>query len=77
MRKVGDIISDLENLCEELIVQHDLQRGDVLGIVYNYLTVHYPVSIEEYLDGSNPIYYYGPKETLENYREYKKLKNDN
>ena len=64
MRKLGSIIQDLENLTEELVMDHDAQLGDILAIVRNYTTVHYPGSIEEYEDGSNPIYLYGHRDLI-------------
>lgn len=50
---------DMELLLTELTVVHDLQWGDVLYLVYSWLTVHAPEAREEYTDGSNPIFYYG------------------
>lgn len=65
MRKLGDIIFDLEALVGEMVQDHDLQRGDVLAIIFNYINVHQPESIEEYEeDDSNPIYFYGHKDTF-------------
>lgn len=61
MRKLGDVISDLENLTEEMVEDHDLQWGDILAVVHNYLRVHRPDTQEECVDGGNPYYYYGPQ----------------
>lgn len=61
MRPLGDIISDLENLTEEMVDDHDMQWGDILAIVHNYLRVHRPDAQEEYEEGTNPLYYYGPE----------------
>jgi hypothetical protein len=49
MRKVGKILLDLEPLL------------DILALVKAYLEIHRPGCIEEYTDGTNPEYYYGPK----------------
>lgn len=47
------------------MVDHGLQWGDILNLVRGYLEVHCPGAREEYLDGSHPVFYYGPKETLD------------
>ena len=60
LRPVGDILLDLEVLLEELVDQ-GLQLGDILALVNTWTTVHAPEAIEEYLDGSHPIFHYGPK----------------
>jgi hypothetical protein len=60
-RKVGDVLLDMEPLLIELVVAHELQWGDVLNLVRGYLEVHLPGGQEEYLDRSNPKFYYGPK----------------
>jgi len=62
LRKVGDILLDMEPLLFELTEQHELQRGEILSLVKNWVDVHYPGAIEEYEDGSSPDMYYGPKE---------------
>ena len=64
LRPMGDLISDLESLVMEMVGEHDLQRGDILAIVKNYIDVHCPGSVEVYEDGSSPVYYYGPKEGM-------------
>ena len=63
LRPLGDVLLDMEPLLDELLVDHDLQHGDVLALVYQHMVVHNPNQIEEYEDGSNPIFYYGPKES--------------
>lgn len=62
IRPMGKITSDLEVILEEIVDEHDLQIGEILSLVYNWLIVHRPDSREVYLDDSNPIFYYGPKE---------------
>lgn len=52
---------ELEAVLDDLTENHGLQWGEVLALVHNWLSVHSPGSQEEYEDGSNPIYYYGPK----------------
>lgn len=64
IRKMGDILLDLEVVIDEMIDSHDLQFGDVLNLVYGHLVIHRPDAKEIYVeDDSNPIFYYGPKES--------------
>ena len=58
-RKMGDIIQDFEDLAAEVAIEHELQMGDILSLVFNYMRVHYPQCVEIYEDGSNPEFYYG------------------
>lgn len=60
-RTTGDILLDIEPLILELVEKQGLQTGDVLALIYGYLLIHCPGAMEEYEDGSNPIYYYGVK----------------
>ena len=62
MRKLGDVLLDLEPLILEMVEDHDLQHGDVLNLVRGYLEVHCPGAKEEYEDGGSPTFFYGPKE---------------
>lgn len=59
-RKLGDVLLDMEPLLLEM-VDHDLQHGDILNLVRGYLEVHAPGAKEEYEDGTEPEFYYGPK----------------
>lgn len=59
MRLLGNVISDLESLAEELFMEHDLQLGDVDALIEGYTKKHYPGFIEEYEDGTNPVKLYG------------------
>lgn len=61
-RTIGEALFDVEDLLDELIDDHGLQWGDVLNLVHGHLTVHRPDAQEEYLDGSSPVFYYGPEE---------------
>lgn len=61
IRKVGDITSDMEQLLSELAIDHDMQHGEVLALVYSWLKIHAPDQQETYLDGTHPVYNYGPK----------------
>jgi len=59
IRPLGDITDDLEPLIEEMVYRHDMQWGEVLGIVHSYLMIHCPEAREEYIKGGHPKYYYG------------------
>ena len=62
LRPMGDVISDLEAVVQEMVGSHDLQWGDILNLVHGYLRVHNPEAQEEYTTGGNPEFYYGPKD---------------
>lgn len=62
LRPMGCITLDMEKLLEEMTGDHDLQWGEVLGLVHTWLSVHAPQAQEEYTDGSaSPDFYYGPR----------------
>jgi len=61
MRPLGDVLLDIEPLLEELIDEHDLQKGDVLALINVWIDVHRPCCKEEYQDGSRPVFKYGPQ----------------
>lgn len=61
LRPMGEILLDIEPFVIEMMEGHDLQHGDMYGLLQKYLEVHFPDHIEEYEDGSNPILSYGPK----------------
>ncbi len=60
LRKVGDIMLDMEELLFELHIDHDMQHGEVLYLINGWQKIHVPGQIEEYEDGSHPVLY-GPK----------------
>lgn len=60
-KTVGELLHDLEDCLMALVCDHDLQWGDIFGLIYTYLMVHLPNGREEYEDGSNPEFYYGPR----------------
>lgn len=62
MRPFGDITLDMEKLLEEMIYDHDMQPGEVLGLVHTWFEIHARASFEEYEDGSRPVYFYGHEE---------------
>lgn len=63
LRPFGEISADLEAILEELTDsdQHDMQWGEVRAQVMQWLKTHAPHAQEEYLDGTFPEDYYGPK----------------
>ncbi len=62
IRPLGDILLELEAVLDEMVDEHELQFGDILGLVHTHLTVHRPDAQEEYLDGSgHPTFFYGYK----------------
>lgn len=64
LRPLGDVTQDLEPLLFEL-VDHDLQKGEILALVSAWIDIHSPSSIEVYTeDDSSPVFYYGHKEGL-------------
>lgn len=62
IRPAGEILLDLETILDELIDDHGFQWGDTLSVIYGHLMVHRPDAQEEYLNGENPKFYYGPAE---------------
>lgn len=64
LRPFGDIWLDMEPFILEMFEAHDIQHGDFLGQMDYYLQSHLPGYREKYLDGTSPMFYYGPKEHL-------------
>ena len=60
MRKIGDILLDLEVILDEMCDQ-GLQWGDILALIHQQLTTHRQDAQEEFVEGGHPIYYYGPE----------------
>jgi hypothetical protein len=65
LRPMGAITQDMEKLLEEMTDPkgHDLQWGEVKALVDRWLEVHADHAREEYLDGTHPENYYGPRRT--------------
>lgn len=61
LRRIGDILLDLEDVLTEMIDGHDLQHGDVYALVRAYLEIHHPLNKEEFVDGDEIEFYYGPR----------------
>lgn len=66
IRPLGDITTDLEPLLSEMAEVHDMQIHEILAIIKGYLIAHHPGSIESYVDGTYPVYYYGHIDGLKN-----------
>jgi hypothetical protein len=64
IRPLGNITADQEKILLEMVVDHKMQWHEIFGIIYAYLVVHTPDAQEEYMDGSKPVFFYGPKEKL-------------
>lgn len=62
MSKLGDVMHELEDVVSQMVEDHDLQKGEILALVQEYIDVHHPGAIEEYQDGTSPIYCYGSLE---------------
>lgn len=63
LRKLGDIMLDMEQLLNELTDddKHALQWNEALSLVHGWLSVHAPHAQETYIDdNSHPEFYYGP-----------------
>ena len=58
IRPLGQITEDLEPLIEEMVDGHDMQMGEILYLLYGYLMIHYPECIEEFEDGTKPLFKY-------------------
>lgn len=49
----------IERFCDKLIKDNpDIQAGEILSLIYVYLTIHHPETIEVYEDGQIPIFLY-------------------
>lgn len=66
LRCLGDILLELEPLLDEMIIDHGLQWGDVMGLVRAHLEIHLPCGKEEYEDGTSPMFYYGHSDEYDN-----------
>ncbi len=58
LRPLGQIFLDMEPYIQEMMDGHDLQHGDFIGLMNDYLLRHYPYRIEEYLNGTVPQLHY-------------------
>lgn len=58
LRPLGFVTQDLEPLLLEMGIDHDLQHGEIMNLIYGYLLIHLPEQKEEYLDGTSPVFYF-------------------
>lgn len=71
LRPLGSVTQDIEPLLEEMVDGHELQVSEILHLVWSWLVIHRPDSVEEYIeDGSSPIFY-GPKSKKKAISKYK------
>lgn len=61
IRPTGQILLEIEPLLQELLDDHEMQWGDVFGLLKAYLEIHYPGAQEKYVKGGHPVFYYGPE----------------
>lgn len=59
IRPMGDITADLEPLYFEMLLDHKMQRHEVIGLFLQWAETHM-LGLEHYTDGSHPIFY-GPE----------------
>lgn len=59
LRPLGKITADLEPLYFEMLIDHKMQRHEVIGLFLQWAETHM-LGLETYTDGSNPVFY-GPK----------------
>jgi hypothetical protein len=67
-KPLGEHLLKLEEVLDQMIDEHELQWGDILGLVYTHLMVHRPDAREEYVEGGHPEFYYGEKKICKNYK---------
>lgn len=62
LRKFGEISSDLEKILQEMLYDHDMQRGEIFYHILGWFEIHAPESKETYTaDNTNPEFKYGPQ----------------
>ncbi len=49
---------ELEETLDKM-VEHGLQKGEILALVNVYLDIHQPQAQEVYEDGTSPVFSYG------------------
>lgn len=64
LRRLGDITQDMEPLLQEMAVGHDLQVGEILNLIRGYLEIHNPDAVEQYNDGTKPVFFYGHRDGI-------------
>lgn len=64
IRPLGTILCQIEPLLLEAVDGHDLQWGDIYGLLRQYLEIHLPNHQEKYTDKTVPVFYYGHSKRL-------------
>lgn len=64
LRPLGKITEELEPLWFEMLLDHKLQRHEVIGLFLHWAQAHVLQSEEPYIDGTKPVFYYGHKDGL-------------
>lgn len=66
LRPIGHILLEMEPLYRELMIGHELQRSDLIGIILQYDETHGLTEsvVETYMDGSKAVTYHGHKTGL-------------
>jgi len=62
LRPMGEIMFDIEKICEEMTDHqgHDLQHGEVLGLINQWLIKHSPHALEKFEeDDTIAVFYHG------------------
>ena len=67
IRPTGVITADMELLLEELIDDHELQKGEILALVQAWIDIHRPDAVEEYEDNTRPVFIYGHKDYIKKF----------
>jgi hypothetical protein len=61
---LGDLTGQMEPILQAMVDKQDMQMGEILNIIRGYLEIHRPECIEQYEDGTRPIFYYGAAEGI-------------
>ena len=64
-KTIGKLMFQIEDIVTEMVEDHELQKGEILALISGYIDIHLPGAIEEYEDGSSPMFFYGAPETLD------------
>lgn len=61
LRPLGRVTLDLESVVDEMALDHELEWGEIMALVFAYMQTHLPESKEQFLDGDEVEFYYGPR----------------
>lgn len=66
LRPLGHVLLDMEPLYRELMLGHQLQRSDVIGLMLQYDETHGLTQsvLETFMDGTKAVTYHGHKDGL-------------